>query len=218
MAQRHPRTAAVRRPCAAAAACGSGLLRPAQPAGDARPGAPGRRVRHRRVLLLLLLVQRSHPDGGSAAAVAGRRWHRPAVLPVLGQRELDTSLGRARRRDPDRTAAQRRGRPGLHRPRRPLPARPPRAEGRRPADAAGLPPASAARSARHRAALAPVVPRQRRRRAAPGLRAGLRTSRSAGHRLRRGHRVPAEHEQPALAGHGTMADQPGLRRRRTRLA
>ena len=62
--------------------------------GDPGAGGAGAGRRAGRVRVLLLLVQRPAAAGRAAGCDAGRPRHRDAVLPDVGERELDPALGR----------------------------------------------------------------------------------------------------------------------------
>ena len=98
-----------------------------------------RTLRRRRLLLLLLLVQRAASSRTPPRTASGRSDARLPVLHLLGQRELDAPLGRARTRDPDGPGLPRRGRRGSDR--RPQSIPPPSVvhPGRRAAASAHLP-------------------------------------------------------------------------------
>ncbi len=143
MDQPGPRAAALRRALPAAHPARprplhAGRRRHAAPADRAGEGGGAARLR-----VLLLLVQRPPPAGRAARGVAGRPGAGHAVLPDVGQRELDPALGRLRRPGAGQPGLPHRGRAGADRGvrapfRRPAlhPARrPPGADGvSRPAD------------------------------------------------------------------------------------
>src|SRR5207245_4958075 len=90
------------RPCSTARAGRTRLLRPPLAADSAAAGRSGPRARNSRLLLLLLLVQRPAPPRNPPRHDARERSTRLSVLRLLGQRELDPALGRARGRHSDR--------------------------------------------------------------------------------------------------------------------
>ena len=100
--QRRARTAALRRPLPAAHPA---RPRPLPAGGHVRAapaGGDGARRRHRGVRVLLLLVQPGAAARRAAGGAARRPHDRAAVLPDVGQRELDPALGRRRRGRADR--------------------------------------------------------------------------------------------------------------------
>src|SRR4051794_17220426 len=70
------------------------VLRPPRAGSTDRASRTGTDTRHRRVLLLPLLVQRPPPPRAARRRRAPIRPARHAVLPLLGERELDADLGR----------------------------------------------------------------------------------------------------------------------------
>src|SRR6185437_16424687 len=99
------------RPLSAATALGSRLLRSACSRSAARAGAARAAVWHSRVLLLPLLVQRQASAGASLRRSARLEGAGLPVLSLLGQRELDTTLGRAEQGSSDGAELLARGRP-----------------------------------------------------------------------------------------------------------
>ena len=81
-------------PLSAADPTGSWLLQPRQRRADAPAGGDGARRRRLWLRFLLLLVQWPAPAGAAARALPGRSQHRHAVLPDVGERELDAAVGR----------------------------------------------------------------------------------------------------------------------------
>ena len=216
--QRGARPAAVRRALPAAHPAGPRPLHAGRHGRAAAPGGDGARRRAARVRVLLLLVQRPPPAGVAARGAAGRPLDRPAVLPDVGQRELDPALGRFGGRGPDVAGLPRvgRGRAGCR-----VPAalrRPPLHPARGAAGADGLP--RRAGPARGGQALAQAV---RSRRRGPAVRDGpeLRRPRpgAGGHGRRR--RVPAAQgdgraadAQRRAVDAGPFGDHAGVRLRR----
>ena len=114
VAQRLPRHPPLRRALPAEGAEGPRLLRPDERGDVARAGGAGAGERDRGVLLLPLLVRRQAPDGATAGSVRGVGGG-SAVLPDVGERELDEDVGRARERGTDRADVPGGGRGGVHR-------------------------------------------------------------------------------------------------------
>jgi hypothetical protein len=156
--QRRARPAALRRALPAAHPARPRPL-PARRHGDAaRAGHARPRRRHRGLRLVLLLVQRPPPARSALGGHArGPRRGLPVLLDV-GQRELDSALGRRRGGRAGRPGLPARGRgraAGELRPLLPRSALHPRG---RPAAAHALPRQDRARRRRHLRALAPPVP------------------------------------------------------------
>src|SRR5437868_12618622 len=94
--QRHKSHAAICRTCAASPARRSWFLRLAIAGNQREPGRAGAQLRDCWLLLLPLLVPRETVVATSFRGSA-RKWFAGfSVLPVLGERELDTRLGRRR--------------------------------------------------------------------------------------------------------------------------
>src|SRR5262249_23057369 len=96
--QRAPRAPEFRRALSATRAVGSRLLRSSRWGNPRGAGAPRPSLRNPRLLLLLLLVQRPPAAAASTRGSRTKRAARFSVLCLLGQRELDSTLGRRQRR------------------------------------------------------------------------------------------------------------------------
>ena len=203
--ERRPCAPVVQGPLPAAASDRPRLLRPPRPRGPRSPGRARARVRRARLLLPSLLVQRAAPARAPAGADAGSRPAVAAVLHLLGERELDAALGRARGRGPPAPGVRGRLGRAVH-PRRVARHRRRAIHARR---RRGPPARVPGRSAPRRAAGGGALADDRaggRRRAAPGRRAELRDRRSAAVRIRRRRRVPAASLRPeARRGSGQAA-------------
>src|SRR3546814_12898 len=155
-----------------------GLSTPGRASAPARrrAGGVGAALRHHGVLLLFLLVRR--PPLPAPPARRDARVPPPghAVLPVLGKRDPDATVGWPRPRCPPRAGAQPGERPPLHRSGAAVPRRSTLPAGRRRAGPADLPPAAAGRSAGYRRVLARPLPLGRSEEHTSELQSLMRTS------------------------------------------
>ena len=140
-----------------------------------------------------------------------------AVLPVLGQRELEPPLGRPRQRGADCAAAFRGRRSGVHRACRTVPARSTLSAHRRQAGAAGLPPGTAAGCGGDCGALAPMGARAGACGPVSGVHAIVRNRGPRSLRFRRGRGVSPQPERRADADVERRAAQSRVPRHRLRL-
>ena len=93
MDQRHPGEAALPGSPSAASARRARLLRPSPARGDGTAGGAGARTRHLRLLPLFLLVRWTSAAGAAPGGDARLGPPGHALLPVLGERELDPEMG-----------------------------------------------------------------------------------------------------------------------------
>ncbi len=125
LGERRPGTARLRGTSAAGGAWRARPVRPVEYRGDAPPGVPRRGVRRRRIRRVRLLVRWAEAPRNAVAQPTRRSDDRLPVRALLGERELDATLGRPRLRRSDPSELPRGvGRPVLrrHRPGAPRPA------------------------------------------------------------------------------------------------
>ena len=164
LGERRSGTARLRGTSAAGGAWRARPVRPVEYRGDAPPVVPGQGVRRRRIRHVPLLVRREEAPRHAVAQPTRRSDDRLPVRALLGERELDATLGRPRLRRSDPSELQRGlGRPVLRR-HRPGAQRPALHHRRR---------AASARPLSHR----PDQGRPRGDRTMEGARAGRRTRR-----------------------------------------